>query len=58
MKRREFIRLARGASVLAATTSRVAWAVEPQKMYWLAILQPSRPVSELTENSPVNYLLA
>jgi putative ABC transport system substrate-binding protein len=55
MRRRDFIRLACGASVLAATTSRVAWAVEPQKMYRLAILRPSRPVSELTENSPVNY---
>jgi putative ABC transport system substrate-binding protein len=56
MKRREFIQLACGASALAATTSRAAWAVEPQKMYRLAILNPtSRPVSELTENSPVNY---
>ena len=56
MKRREFIGLACGASVLAATTSRAAWAVEPQKMYRLAILNPtSRPVSEQTENSRVNY---
>jgi putative ABC transport system substrate-binding protein len=55
MKRREFIRLACGTSVLAATTSRAAWAVEPQKLYRLAILHPSRPVSELTENSRVNY---
>jgi putative tryptophan/tyrosine transport system substrate-binding protein len=55
MKRREFIGLACGASVLAATTSRAAWAVEPHKVYRLAILQPSRPVSELTENSPINY---
>src|SRR6516225_10053048 len=51
MKRREFIGLACGASVLAATTSRVAWAVEPHKVYRLAILHPSHPVSELTENS-------
>jgi hypothetical protein len=55
MKRREFIRLACGTSVLAAATSRAAWAVEPQKMYRLVILHPSRPVSELTENSRFNY---
>ena len=53
MKRREFVGLACGVSVLAAR--RAAWAVEPRKVYRLAILQPSRPVSELTENSPVNY---
>jgi putative ABC transport system substrate-binding protein len=54
MKRREFIGLACGVSVLAAR--RAAWAVEPHKMYRLAILNPvSRPVSEQTENSPVNY---
>jgi putative ABC transport system substrate-binding protein len=55
MRRRDFIRLAWGVSVLAATTSRAAWAVEPQKMFRLAIVHPSRPVSELTENSRVNY---
>jgi len=55
MKRREFIRLACGTSVLAATTSRAAWAVEPQKMYRLAILHPSHPVSDLTENSRLKY---
>jgi putative tryptophan/tyrosine transport system substrate-binding protein len=55
MKRREFIRLACGTSVLAAATSRVAWAVEPHKVYRLALLHPSRPVSELTENSRFNY---
>jgi putative tryptophan/tyrosine transport system substrate-binding protein len=55
MKRREFIRLACGGSVLAATTSRAAWAVEPQKMYRLAILHPSHPVSDLTENSHFKY---
>jgi putative ABC transport system substrate-binding protein len=55
MKRREFIRLACGTSVLAATTSRAAWAVEPHKMYRLAILHPSHPVSELTENSRLKY---
>jgi putative ABC transport system substrate-binding protein len=55
MKRREFIRLACSTSVLAATTSRAAWAVEPQKVYRLAIVHPSRPVSELTENSQVKY---
>jgi putative ABC transport system substrate-binding protein len=55
MKRREFIRLAWGVSWLAATTSRAAWAVEPNKVYRLAILHPSRPVSQLTENSPVKY---
>jgi putative ABC transport system substrate-binding protein len=54
MKRREFIRLACGVSVLTATTSRAAWALEPHKTS-LAILQPSRPVSELTENSPIKY---
>ena len=55
MKRREFIRLACGTSVLAATTSRAAWAVEPQKVYRLAILNPTWPVSELTENSRIKY---
>jgi putative ABC transport system substrate-binding protein len=55
MKRREFIGLAFGIGVLPATISRAAWAVQPQKLYRLAILQPSRPVSELTENSPINY---
>ena len=55
MKRREFIRLAYGTSVLAAATSRAAWAVEPHKVYRIALLHPSRPVSELTENSRVNY---
>jgi putative ABC transport system substrate-binding protein len=56
MRRRDFIRLACSTSVLAATTSRAAWAVEPQKMYRLAILNPtSRPVSEQTETSRVNY---
>jgi putative ABC transport system substrate-binding protein len=55
MNRREFIRLACGTSVLAATTSRAAWAAEPQKLYRLAILHPSHPVSELTENSRLKY---
>jgi putative tryptophan/tyrosine transport system substrate-binding protein len=55
MRRREFIGLACGASVLAATTSRAAWAVEPHKVYRIALLHPSRPVSELTENSRFNY---
>jgi putative tryptophan/tyrosine transport system substrate-binding protein len=55
MKRREFIGLACGVSVLAATTSRAAWAVEPHKMYRIAILHPSRPVSELTESSHLKY---
>jgi putative ABC transport system substrate-binding protein len=55
MKRRDFIRLACGVSVLAATTSRAAWAAEPHKMYRLAILHPSHPVSELTERSRLKY---
>ena len=55
MKRREFIGLAFGTSVLAATTSRAAWAVEPHKMYRLAIVHPSHPVSDLTENSRLKY---
>jgi putative tryptophan/tyrosine transport system substrate-binding protein len=55
MKRREFIRLACGASVLAATTPRAAWAVEPHKVYRIALLHPSHPVSELTENSRLKY---
>jgi len=55
MKRREFIRLACGASALAATTPRAAWAVEPHKVYRIALLHPSHPVSELTENSRFNY---
>ena len=53
MKRREFIGLACGASV--ATTSRAAWAVEPHKVYRIAMLHPSHPVSDLTENSGLNY---
>jgi hypothetical protein len=55
MKRREFFRLACRVSLLAATTSRAAWAVEPHKTYRLAILHPSRPVSELTESSRFKY---
>jgi putative ABC transport system substrate-binding protein len=55
MKRREFIGLAGGVSVLAATTSRAAWAVEPHKMYRIAILHPSHPVSDLTENGRIKY---
>ena len=53
MKRRELIRFACGASMLAATTSKAAWAVEP--VYRIALLHPSHPVSELTENSRFNY---
>jgi hypothetical protein len=55
MKRREFIGLACGASVLAATISRAAWAVEPHKVYRIAMLHPSHPVSDLTENGRLNY---
>jgi ABC-type uncharacterized transport system substrate-binding protein len=55
MKRREFIGIAFGVSVLAATTSRAAWAVEPRKMYRIAILHPSHPVSDLTENGRIKY---
>jgi len=55
MKRREFIGLACGVSVLAATTSRAAWAVEPRKMYRIAVLHPSHPVSDLTENGRIKY---
>src|SRR6201987_87385 len=55
MKRREFIGLAWGVSVLAATTSRAAWAMETRKMYRIAILHPSHPVSDLTENGRIKY---
>jgi len=55
MKRREFLRLACCTSVLAATTSSTAFAVEPHKMYRLAILHPSHPVSDLTENCRLKY---
>jgi putative tryptophan/tyrosine transport system substrate-binding protein len=55
MKRREFIRLACSASVLAATTTRAAWAAEPHKVYRILLLHPSHPVSELTENSHIKY---
>jgi putative ABC transport system substrate-binding protein len=55
MRRREFIGLACGVSVLAAATSRAASAVEPRKVYRLAILHPSHPVSELSENSRIKY---
>jgi hypothetical protein len=55
MMRREFIGLAYRASVLAATTSGAALAVEPHKVYRLAVLHPSHPVSELTESSRFKY---
>jgi ABC-type uncharacterized transport system substrate-binding protein len=55
MKRREFIGLICGLSLLAATTSRPAWAVEPHKMYRIAIVHPSHPVSDLTENGRIKY---
>src|SRR5579859_5713926 len=55
MKRREFIGLAFGAVVLPAPMSRAAWAVEPHKMYRIAMLHPSHPVSDLTENGRLNY---
>ena len=55
MKRREFIKLGCGASVLAATTSMAAWAVETRKVYRIALLHPSHQVSDLTENSGVKY---
>jgi putative ABC transport system substrate-binding protein len=55
MRRREFIGLACGASVLAATASRTAWAAEPHKMYRIAVLHPSHPVSDLTENGRIKY---
>jgi hypothetical protein len=53
MKRREFIRLAFGTSVLAATTSRAAWAVEPHKC--TGSRYSTDPVSELTESSRFKY---
>jgi len=55
MKRREFIGLTCGVSVLAATTLGPAWAVEPRKVYRIAILHPSHPVSDLTENGRIKY---
>jgi putative ABC transport system substrate-binding protein len=55
MKRREFIGLGFGTVVLAATTPRAAWAAEPNKVYRLAILHPSHPVSDLTESSRFKY---
>jgi putative tryptophan/tyrosine transport system substrate-binding protein len=55
MKRREFIKLACGLSVLPVTASRAAWAVEPHKMYRIAMLHPSHPVSDLTENSRLKH---
>jgi len=55
MKRREFIRLACAVGVLAATRPRTAWAVEPHKMYRIAILHPSHPLSDLTENGRIKY---
>jgi putative ABC transport system substrate-binding protein len=54
MRRREFIGLACGGSVLAAT-SRAAWAAEPHKMYRIAVLHPSHPISDLTENGRIKY---
>ena len=55
MKRREFIGLTCGVSVLAATTLGPAWAVEPRKVYRIAILHPSHPVSDLAENGRIRY---
>jgi putative tryptophan/tyrosine transport system substrate-binding protein len=54
MRRREFIGLASGGSVLAAT-SRAAWAAEPHKIYRIAVLHPSHPISDLTENGRIKY---
>jgi len=55
MKRREFIRLACAVGVMAATRPRTAWAGEPHKMYRIAILHPSHPLSDLTENGRIKY---
>jgi len=55
MRRREFIKLACGVSVLASTRSRAALAVEQHKMYRIAILHPSHPLSDLTENGRIKY---
>jgi len=55
MRRREFIKLACGVSVLASTRSRAALAVEQHKMYRIAILHPSHPLSDLTEKGRIKY---
>jgi ABC-type uncharacterized transport system substrate-binding protein len=54
MKRLLCIGLA-GALGLVATTSMAAWAVEPLKVYRIAILHPSHQESDLTESSRLKY---
>jgi putative ABC transport system substrate-binding protein len=51
MRRREFFALIGAGAMLPL----VARAQQSKKVYRIAILSPSRPVSELTENSPVKY---
>jgi ABC-type uncharacterized transport system substrate-binding protein len=53
MRRREFI--AGAAVTTAISLARAAWAAEPHKIYRIAILHPSHPVSDLTENGRIKY---
>jgi putative tryptophan/tyrosine transport system substrate-binding protein len=52
MRRREFVALL-ASSMLALPLT--AWAQQKTKVYRIAILHPSRPVSEMTETSNVGY---
>jgi putative ABC transport system substrate-binding protein len=52
MRRREFLALLAGASVPLPTTAR---AQQPTKVYRIAMLHPSHPVAEMTENSSLRY---
>jgi putative tryptophan/tyrosine transport system substrate-binding protein len=52
MRRREFVALL-ASSMLALPIT--AWAQQKTKVYRIAILHPSRPVSEMTETSNVGY---
>ena len=52
MRRRQFVALL-ASSMLALPLT--AWAQQKTKVYRIAILHPSRPVSEMTETSNVGY---
>ena len=55
MRRRDFIALLAGAACLPPAVSK---AQQPNKIYRIAILHPSHPVTELTETSSLLYYRA